>query len=139
MKDGGGVNRNDETHVGYVWTEIQGYSKFGSYTGNANANGPFVYTGFKPAWLMVKNTTSAGNSWVILDNKRQGFNPENDFLFANGDDAESVNLSNHGFDFLSNGFKQRGTGQNDDGDNFVYMAFAEQPLVTSGGVPATAR
>ena len=64
---------------------------------------------------------------------------ENDFLFPNASDAESVNLSNHGFDFLSNGFKNRGTGQNDDGDTFIYMAFAESPFVSSEGVPTTAR
>ena len=89
--------------------------------------------------MLIKNASSAGNSWCLLDNKRQGFNLENDFLFPNASDAESVNLSNHGFDFLSNGFKNRGTGQNDDGDIFVYMAFAEHPFVSSKGVPTTAR
>ena len=130
---------NSDTFVAYCFTEIQGYSKFGKYVGNGNADGPFVYTGFKPAWLLVKNTSSAGNSWCLLDNKRQGFNPENDFLFPNSNDAESVNLSNHGFDFLSNGFKNRGTGQNDDGDTFIYIAFAESPFVTSNGGPNNAQ
>jgi len=125
--------------IAYCFAPIQGYSKFGTYTGNADADGPFVYTGFKPAWLLIKNTQASGNSWVLLDNKRQGFNVENDFLFVNADSAESADLSNHGFDFLSNGFKLRGTGQNDDGHKFVYMAFAEQPFVTSTGIPATAR
>jgi len=125
--------------IAYCFVPIQGYSKFGTYTGNNSADGPFVYTGFKPAWLLIKNITSDGNSWVLLDNKRQGFNVENDFLFVNADSAESADLSNHGFDFLSNGFKQRGTGQNDDGDIFAYLAFAEQPFVTSTGIPATAR
>ena len=133
------VNNGSDTYVAYCFANVQGYSKFGSYKGNNNANGPFVYTGFKPAWLLIKNVSSAGNSWVLLDNKRQGFNVENDFLFPNATDAESANLSNHGFDFLSNGFKNRGTGQNDDGDTFVYMAFAEHPFVSSKGVPATAR
>ena len=125
--------------IAYCFAPIQGYSKFGTYTGNADADGPFVYTGFKPAWLLIKNTQASGNSWVLLDNKRQGFNVENDFLFVNANSAESADLSNHGFDFLSNGFKLRGTGQNDDGHKFVYMAFAEQPFVTSTGIPATAR
>ena len=125
--------------IAYCFVPIQGYSKFGTYTRNNSADGPFVYTGFKPAWLLIKNITSDGNSWVLLDNKRQGFNVENDFLFVNADSAESADLSNHGFDFLSNGFKQRGTGQNDDGDIFAYLAFAEQPFVTSTGIPATAR
>jgi len=133
------TNGNNVKLVAYCFAPVQGYSKFGSYTGNNNADGPFVYTGFKPAWLLIKNVSSAGNSWVLLDNKRQGFNPENDFLFPNASDAESVNLSNHGFDFLSNGFKNRGTGQNDDGDTFIYMAFAEHPFVSSKGVPTTAR
>jgi hypothetical protein len=135
----GGVNADANNYIAYCFAPIQGYSRFGSYIGNQDADGPFVYTGFKPAWLFVKNTTSDGNSWVMLDNKRQGFNPENDFLFSNSNAVESVDLSNHGFDFLSNGFKQRGTGQNDDGDLFVYMAFAESPFVTSTGIPTTAR
>ena len=134
-----GQSGQNHTIICYAFTSIQGYSKFGSYKGNGNADGPFVYTGFKPAWLLIKNVSSAGNSWVLLDNKRQGFNVENDFLFPNASDAESVNLSNHGFDFLSNGFKNRGTGQNDDGDTFIYMAFAEHPFVSSKGVPTTAR
>jgi len=142
MGNGGNANNNYQSGddiICYYFDEVQGYSKFGKYTGNNNADGPFVYTGFKPAWLLIKNTSSAGNSWVLLDNKRQGFNVENDFLFPNATDAESVNLSNHGFDFLSNGFKNRGTGQNDDGDTFIYMAFAESPFVSSEGVPTTAR
>ena len=89
--------------------------------------------------MLIKNASSAGNSWCLLDNKRQGSNPENDFLFTNASDAESVDLSNHGFDFLSNGFKNRGTGQNDDGDTFIYIAFAESPFVTSNGIPNNAR
>ena len=136
-QDHTGGHTNDM--IAYCFVPIQGYSKFGTYTGNNSADGPFVYTGFKPAWLLIKNITSDGNSWVLLDNKRQGFNVENDFLFVNADSAESADLSNHGFDFLSNGFKQRGTGQNDDGDIFAYLAFAEQPFVTSTGIPATAR
>ena len=135
--DGDGADSNDR--VFFAFRSIQGYSKIGQYIGNGNANGPFVYTGFKPAWLLIKNASSAGNSWCLLDNKRQGSNPENDFLFTNASDAESVNLSNHGFDFLSNGFKNRGTGQNDDGDTFIYVAFAESPFVTSNGGPNNAR
>ncbi len=138
-----GVSKSSVKYVCYAFTEIQGYSKFGSYTGNGNADGPFVYTGFKPAWVMTKNTDNSfgsNNMWLICDNKRVGINPVRHGLFADANDAESaddfVNI-----DFLSNGFKLRANeyANNYSGDTFIYMAFAESPFVSSEGVPTTAR
>tara|TARA_B100001939_G_scaffold143599_1_gene124357 strand:+ start:441 stop:1574 length:1134 start_codon:yes stop_codon:yes gene_type:complete len=135
------VNANTETYVAYAFAEVQGYSKFGSYTGNGNADGPFVYTGFKPAWLMVRNTADSPRHWQLMDNKRSTTNEIDDYLQANADGAEATGSSQHKFDFLSNGFKLRGTADNvnDNGDTHIYMAFAEHPFVSSEGVPVTAR
>ena len=130
------TNRNNSTYVYYLFSEKQGFSKFGSYTGNANADGTFVYTGFKPAWVMVKKS-SATNNWVIQDTKRNPHNMMTEFLMANVSDAESTGLN---FDFLSNGFKLRSnSGGSNSAATYIYMAFAGEPLVTSEGVPATAR
>jgi len=128
-----------DAKIVYFFTPIQGYSKFGSYTGNGSADGPFVYLGFKPAWLMIKETSNA-DDWYIYDAKRSTINVINDYLQANKVNAEettSINL----IDFVSNGFKSRGTGgtTNTDGATYVYMAFAEHPFVSSEGVPVTAR
>ena len=133
------TNDSGETFVGYFFTEIQGYSKFGSYTGNGNANGPFVYTGFKPAWVMIRRTDS-GNSWTIRDSKRSTFNVMQKSLFPDLNNAEA-DSSNYNFDFLSNGFKQRNANgiDNASGGTYIYMAFAEHPFVSSKGVPVTAR
>ena len=127
-----------ETHVAYCFTSIKGYSKFGSYTGNGNADGPFIYTGFKPAWLMVKKTVGNARAWVIHDNKRDIDNPTASRLDANTNEADQS--SGH-FDFLSNGFKCRSTegATNQDTRTFIYMTFAEHPFVSSKGVPVTAR
>ena len=133
------VNFNGEDHIAYVFAEIQGYSKFGSYTGIGNENGPFVYTGFKPAWLMIKRTEGSGY-WVMLDNKRNTPNGTGKRLGSNATDAEygSTNV-----DILSNGFKVRASNSdsdtNLDGGSYIYMAFAEHPFVSSKGVPVTAR
>ena len=135
------VNANTETYVAYCWAEIQGYSKFGSYTGNANADGPFVYLGFKPAWLMIRNTID-GEDWLIWDIKRdkaRAFgNPMSGRLKANDAIQE---VAGNDIDFLSNGFKIRtdSTYANGNGNNIIYMAFAEHPFVSSKGVPTTAR
>jgi len=129
---------NGKTYVAYVFAEKQGFSKFGSWTGNANANGPSIYTGFKPAWLMLKTTASNSSNWQMLDNKRQGLNPENETLNPNNPDAEGTTNT---IDFVSNGFKIRTSNAefNGDGLEYIYMAFAESPFVTSGGVPTTAK
>jgi len=123
--------------VFYAFHSVQGYSKFGSYIGNGNADGTFVYTGFKPAFVMIKITDDTDN-WVIYDNKRDGFNGDTHALFPNITDAQTTDVD---IDLLSNGFKiVRASGRvNASGNLFIYMAFAEQPFVTSTGVPATAR
>ena len=139
--DTGNVNSTNEsskTYVCYAFKNIQGYSKIGSYTGNGNADGPFVYTGFKPAWVMIKSSGSNGDNWVVCDNKRDTFNVMENILLPNSANAEFDETS---FDFLSNGFKlrQNAATYNDSGDTFIYMAFAEHPFVSSKGVPVTAR
>jgi hypothetical protein len=131
------VNTSTNAHIAYCFAEIKGYSKFGSYTGNGNADGTFVYTGFKPAFVMLKRTNDTAH-WQMQDSKRIGFNPENERLYASDSAAEqTINF----IDLLSNGFKCITTdaGANGSGDNFIYMAFAENPFVTSTSIPTTAR
>ena len=136
------VNANTRNYVAYCFAEKQGYSKFGTYTGNGSADGPFIYTGFKPAWVMTKRTDSSTNGdWCIYDNKRSasgGGNENNKNLRANSSIAEA---SNTGIDILSNGVKIRSTStrHNANGGTYIYMAFAEHPFVSSEGVPTTAR
>jgi hypothetical protein len=132
-----GTNGNGDGMIAYCFAEKQGYSKFGSYTGNGNADGPFVYLGFKPSFVMIKVTSTTSN-WGMFDNKRLGFNPKNEFVRANETNAESSDYD--GIDFLSNGFKLRTTSTLvNAAQSYIYMAFAENPFVTSTGVPATAR
>ena len=130
-------------YISYCFAEKQGYSKFGSYVGNGSANGPFVYTGFKPAFVLVKNISDAYD-WRLLDSSRNTFNAADLLLMPNNNSAEfdgSTHGTNMGIDFVSNGFKLRTTyvGMNTSGDTFIYMAFAENPFTTSTGVPTTAR
>jgi len=133
-----GVNQSGQTYVAYCFAEKKGFSKFGSYVGNGNADGAFVYTGFKPAFIMIKRT-NANDNWNIFDNKRAGYNFANYRLFAN--DSAAENTSSGRIDILSNGFKQRSneTDTNGSGNPHIYMAFAEEPLVASNGVAAVAR
>jgi len=135
----GDVNTSSGTHVAYCFAEIQGYSKFGSYTGNGNADGPFVYTGFKPALVMIK-CTSQTESWFINDTTRSVDNPTLEALIPNQDAVENT-TDGYSIDILSNGFKCRADSgqQNEDDGTYVYMAFAEHPFVSSEGVPCTAR
>ena len=132
------TNGSSNSMIAYCFAEKKGYSKFGSYTGNDNANGTFVYTGFAPAWVMIKRTNST-NDWIILDIKRNPINPSDERILANSVNAAST--ANTMVDFLSNGFKPRSTygGINGASDNFIYMAFAEAPFVNSNGVPCNAR
>ena len=134
------VNKSGDKYVTYCFAEKKGYSKFGSYTGNGNADGTFVYTGFKPAWVMVKQTNASGEDWFICDTKREGYNAENNRLMPNLSSAESTDSP---IDILSNGFKARTSGANvNAAEDYLYMAFAENPFVTStsnGSIPATAR
>ena len=131
------VNANTKTYVAYCFAEKQGYSKFGKYTGNNNADGAFVYTGFKPALLILKNTDDAVD-WYIFDNKRDTDNVVQNIMHPNKSDAASDSAV---CDFLSNGFKFRTADNawNGNGDSYIYMAFAESPFVSSKGVPTTAR
>tara|TARA_Y100001963_G_scaffold153052_1_gene239020 strand:+ start:1283 stop:2338 length:1056 start_codon:yes stop_codon:yes gene_type:complete len=136
----GGTNNNADTYVAYVFHSVQGYSKIGSYTGNGNADGTFVYTGFKPAWVMTKRTDSSDH-WRIVDGTREPFNDGSmQGLKANTNEAEA-DAGSRGLDFLSNGFKIRTTDpdSNASGGDYIYMAFAEHPFVSSEGVPTTAR
>ena len=136
------VNENANTYVAYCFAEIKGYSKFGKYTGNGSQNGTFVYTGFKPAWIMAKRTGAAKN-WYIADSARSPNNVNKAHLVANSSDAEdtSGDATDSYFDILSNGFKLRQdfSHLNASGAEHIYMAFAEHPFVSSKGVPTTAR
>ena len=128
-----------DSYLAYCFAEKQGYSKFGSYVGNGNADGTFVYTGFKPAFLIMKRTDSTG-AWHIFDNKRLGYNINNNVLQADANAAELAGADYPFVDILSNGFKTRRPthGPNVSGGTYIYMAFAESPFV-AGGVPTTAR
>ena len=133
----GGVNSNGGNLIAYCFAEKQGYLKTGKWTGNGNADGPFSYTGFKPAFILIKRTDVAKN-WYINDNLRLGYNINNPYISPNITAAETGGTE---IDILSNGFKIRasGTGHNQSGGTYIYMAIAENPFVTSTGVPATAR
>jgi hypothetical protein len=132
------TNASGSNYVAYCFASKQGYSKFGSYEGNSNANGPFVYTGFKPAFVMLKPADVA-EQWIIHDGTRDPFNKTYHYLFANGAEAEAAGGTHH-IDLLSNGFKIRTSNANwNASSTVIYMAFAENPFTTSTGVPATAR
>ena len=134
----GEANQNGENFVCYAWTSIQGFSDFGSYTGNGNADGPFIYTGFKPAWIMTKQI-NGGSSWIVHDNKRDPINAVTEYFTVEENDAAGT-LANS-FDLCSTGFKVRTSNgdRNSNGDIFAYWAFAESPLVNSEGIPNNAR
>ena len=134
--DDNGVNADGNIIVSYIWSDIQGFSKFGSYKGNGDADGTFVYTGFRPALVITKRTDST-SSWDMTDSKR-GYNNSNPFLRANGTYAEDTDGEQT---LLSNGFKPENTNAdcNADGGTYVYAAFAEAPFVNSNGVPCNAR
>ena len=136
------TNKSGYDYIAYCFAEKPGYSKFGSYTGNGNADGAFIYTGFKPAFVLMKCSSEGGSGfdWVLWDNKRPGFNVVNDSLYPNGNFAEGTSDA---IDIISNGFKIRSSNNtfNKSGNTFIYMAFAEEPLVAnvSNSIPATAR
>ena len=135
--DSSQLNASGNTSIGYLWSEKQGFSKFGSYTGNGNADGTFVYTGFRPAMVIIK-VTSTTSSWRIYDAKRDIDNPCNTRLLPNEDGADSTETL---FDLCSNGFKLRtsDSATNGSGSTYIYIAFAEAPFVNSKGVPCNAR
>ena len=136
---GSEVNRSSGTFVAYCFASKKGFSKFGSYTGNGNADGTFVYTGFKPAWVLTKETSNT-SSWDMHDNKRDPDNVCEKYLLAEDTGAEGTTDI---LDFCSNGFKFRSSNgdRNQSGASYIYIAFAEEPLVANVGnsIPATAR
>jgi hypothetical protein len=122
------VNNSAATYVAYCWAPVAGYSAFGSYTGNGSADGPFIYTGFRPRWILIKSSTVA-TSWYLLDSARETYNEEKIFLYP--DLAQADSPQSAGVDFLSNGFKVRagaGLGINNASGGYIYAAFAENPL-----------
>ena len=138
-------DNNAVTQLAYCFASKQGYSKCGKFVGNGAVGGPFIYTGFKPAFVMIKNA-SATESWVIYDTKRSSFNPADLKLSPDTDDSENNNSAIGGaaynnIDILSNGFKcvKNNAATNGSGNTLIFMAFAENPFVTSTGIPTTAR
>ena len=133
-------NSSGDDYVAYCWKEVKGFSKFGSFTGNGDSDGPFVYCGFKPAWVLTKKISEGSGEWHIYDNKRVTLNPNNNVLSPNANYADSIN-ANVNTDFLSNGFKIRNDNdnRNDDGETHMFCAFAEHPFVSSTGTPVTAK
>ena len=133
----GETNGSGANIIAYCFSDVQGFSKMGSYTGNGSTDGTFVYTGFKPSFVLIKSSSSA-QSWNILDIKRD-INPNAKVLWPNDNYAEYDETQ--GVDFLSNGFKnnESGAGFNGSGASYIYMAFAEAPLVGTNNVPCTAR
>jgi len=128
-----GGNASGGTYVAYCFAEVEGFSKFGSYTGNGSADGPFVYTGFRPAFILAKRIDTT-NNWLIHDTARATYNQVLNYLLPNSSGAEGIgNPSTYGFDLLSNGFKCRSStgGGNDSGGTYIYMAFAENPFKQS--------
>ena len=127
--NGGDTNVNGRTYVAYCFAPVAGYSAFGTYAGNGNADGPFVYTGFRPAYLMIKRSSASGEGWGIYDNKRDPFNITDNVLEANSSAAE-ISGGTYPIDMVSNGFKIRGINGlvNTSGQNYIYAAFAESPF-----------
>ena len=127
---------NGVTYVAYVFKPVRGFSKMGYYTGNGNSDGPFVYTGFRPAWILRKKVGT--DSWMLVDDKRLGRNPDQAYLFPNANQTES---DIERIDIVSNGFKLRTTDGGDNGmaTRYAYMAFASAPVVGTNNIPATAR
>ena len=135
----GGVNTSGKDYIAYCFADVAGYSKMGSYKGNSNTEGPFVYTGFKPSWILIKNTTEGGSHyWEIYDNKRIGYQPNNYRLYPDNSSIEPTTTDR--IDILSNGFKIRATAShlNSTNENYIYAAFG-QTLVGTNNIPVTAR
>ena len=138
LGDDTNTNNSTDEYIAYCFAEKKGYSKFGTYLGNSSTDGTFVYTGFKPAWIMVKKINSANDEWNMFDNKRDDDNVITQRLVAN---ITAANAAGTYVDFLSNGFKWRINNNlaNGNGNTYIYMAFAESPFVNSNGVPNNAR
>jgi hypothetical protein len=123
------VNNSGSTYVSYVFAAVAGYSAFGSYTGNGSSDGPFVFLGFRPRFIMFKRTDTTGD-WQMYDSSRDTYNVTSNTLYANGAFAEDSNTTNRALDLLSNGFKLRAAASflNASGGTYIYMAFAESPF-----------
>jgi len=140
--NGSSTYTNSSEYIVYCFAEKKGYSKFGNYTGNGNNDGTFIYTGFKPAWVMIKRSNSSGEGWHIYDNKRNTFNLVTQILTAHNSNQEATGSAGGDvIDMLSQGFKCRGThgAINGSSNTYIYMAFAESPFVTSTGIPTVGR
>ena len=130
------VNESGSTYVAYCFAPIQGFSKFNSYNGNNNADGQFIYTGFKPALVICKGLTTA-TGWTVWDSARSSINPVDKALFWN---TTGLDDTGNTIDFLSNGFKLRSTNADFNGSySYGYLSFAEHPFVGDGTNPVTAR
>tara|TARA_R100000541_G_scaffold1802_1_gene6757 strand:+ start:92 stop:1216 length:1125 start_codon:yes stop_codon:yes gene_type:complete len=143
INSGQQVNHVNANYIFFAFKNIQGYSRVGQYVGNGTgANGPFVYTGFRPGWVMIKNL-DATQVWILFDSARTPFNRDDavDSIYPSETSAEYTGASYHGVDMMSNGFKVKLTDAavNTSGADYLYMAFADHPLVTSTGIPTTAR
>ena len=132
------TNYNGDDHIAYCFAQVEGFSTIGTYIGNGNADGTFVYTGFRPAWVLMKRF-DASDSWAVADNRRSPDNPVDDRIAIDSTGAHGTDVDM--CDFLANGFKLRTNDSqfNADGGTYIYIAFAECPLVTSSGTPANAR
>jgi hypothetical protein len=135
------ANMNESAdYIAYCFADVEGFSAFGSYTGNGSTDGPFVTTGAKPSWLMIKRASGGTGNWDMFDNQRDPINVVDAVLDADANSAEAT-YSTIKIDFLGNGFKVRGTQTNinGSGSTYIYMAFAEHPFGGDGAAPATAR
>jgi hypothetical protein len=141
IQDAGSLNTNGsgKNYIAYCWHSVENYSQIGKYVGNGSSDGTFVYTGFKPAFLLVKCLSPSGTNWILWDNQRSKINPCDNVLYPDLSQAETT--SGNDMDFLSNGFRCRGTNSNynTDSRNYTYMAFAEHPFIGNGTNPVTAR
>jgi hypothetical protein len=135
----GNTNSTGVEYITYCFSEVKGFSKFGSYVGNGNADGTFVYTGMKPAFILIRSVSTT--NWNMFDNKRSVYNVADETLWSNSADSEATVGTTYGIDILSNGFKVKTVSSQVNNNNTVhiYMAFAEQPLVGTNNIPATAR
>jgi len=140
LGDTNGINQNTKLFVSYLWSEKQGFSKFGSYVGNGNADGPMIFLGFRPAFILTKRTDGGSNYWTIWDNKRDPDNWCGQKIYPNATNAEQTESTGN-LDFVANGVKIRNNGgdYNGSGQTYIYAAFAEAPFVNSEGVPCNAR
>ena len=137
----GATNTNLSTYMLYAFSDVKGFSRFGKYQGNASAtNSPYLYTGFEPAMLIIKRIDGS-DGWTLWDNKRSTYNLRNKFFTPDTNEAEQTGSTDHVVDFLSNGFKIRGSGgeTNTNGGNYLYMAWAAEPIVGSNGTAGVAR